>query len=148
MEKTRKTKTRWKITMKKICKIVLCLVLLLLVISLFGCSKTATPTDIVADNAKKTIHAIVEAKPECKGVGDACDAQIESVRESCALNTDKITEEKIKWKISFWFLVAVIGAYVAKKLFICKYYKLKIFLIIILHILVTYILGIIIILGE
>lgn len=116
MEKTRTTKTRGGISMKKICKIVLCLVILLLVICLFGCSKTATPTDVVADNAKETINTIVANKPECKDVGAACNQQIEAVRASCTLQTDKITEEKIKWKISFWTLVGVIVIYLIKKI--------------------------------
>lgn len=91
-------------------------IILALAIMLCGCAKTATPTDIVADNAKKTIHAIVNSKPECKGVGDACEAQIESIRESCALNTAKITEEKFRWKMSFWTLVGVLIAYILKRI--------------------------------
>lgn len=59
------------------------LVVLLIGTLLSGCAKTTPVTETVADSAKTTITTIVKNKPECKDVGDACNAQIDAVKATC-----------------------------------------------------------------
>lgn len=59
------------------------IVILLVVSLLSGCAKTTPVTETVADSAKTTITTIVKNKPECKDVGDACNAQIDAVKATC-----------------------------------------------------------------
>ena len=59
-------------------------IVILLVCSLLSaCTKTTPVTETVADSAKTTISTIVKNKPECKDVGDACNAQIDAVKVTC-----------------------------------------------------------------
>lgn len=59
------------------------IVIFLIISLLSGCAKTAPVTNTVADSAKTTISTIVQNKPECKDVGDACNSQIDVVKASC-----------------------------------------------------------------
>lgn len=59
------------------------IVILLILSLLSGCTKTIPVTETVADSAKTTISTIVQNKPECKDVGDACNAQIDAVKATC-----------------------------------------------------------------
>lgn len=59
------------------------LLVLLIGTLLTGCAKTTPVTETVADSAKTTITTIVKNKPECKDVGDACNAQIDTVKATC-----------------------------------------------------------------
>lgn len=59
------------------------IVILLIGSLLSGCAKSAPVTATVADSAKTTISTIVQNKPECKDVGDACNSQIDVVKASC-----------------------------------------------------------------
>lgn len=90
-------------------------VLLILTVLLSGCSKT-TPTDIIGNAAKESINTIIANKPACKDVGVACNKQIDAVISSCDDAKKVITEQKIRWKMSFWGLLIVVCAYIIRRL--------------------------------
>ena len=89
-------------------------ILLILTVLLSGCSKT-TPTDIVGNAAKESINTIIANKPTCKDVGITCNKQIDAVISSCDNAKKVITEEKIRWKISFFGLLLAIMVFIIKK---------------------------------
>ena len=89
--------------------------LLILTVLLNGCAKSSS-TDVVGDAAKESINAIVENKPECKSVGVACNKQIDAVISSCNGEKSVITEQKVRWKYSFFALLMVMVVYIVKRL--------------------------------
>lgn len=102
--------------MKNLSRFILIVVCLLFFAMLLGCAKQNTPTETVANSAKESITTLVAAKPECKDVGNVCNSQIESIVASCDLEISNINKDLIKWKWSFWGLLAVIGVYLIKKI--------------------------------
>lgn len=97
------------------------IIILLVVGLLSGCAKTTSVTETVADSAKITITTIVKNKPECKDVGNACNAQIDAVKATCEQEI-KI-EKNDSWKrgLKEGVLGATIGLvllwFVLKRLF-------------------------------
>lgn len=72
------------------------LVILLVGFLLSGCAKTTPVTDTVADSAKTTISTIIKNKPECTDVGEACNAQIDAIKTTCAQEIK--LEKNNSWK--------------------------------------------------
>ena len=93
----------------------------LLVLLLAGCAKSEPVSSTIADNAVNNVTALEQALPaECKT--DAIVTQltvikteIRAVKKSCDAEKDVITKEKLKWKMSFWGLVCVIGLYISRR---------------------------------
>ena len=108
--------------MKRVCKIVLYVVLALLVLSLIACSSTTPVSETIADNAVNTVVAVEKTlSDECKTEAvktqlTVVKSEIRSITSACQAEKDVITQEKLRWKWSFWGLVLVIAAYIAKKI--------------------------------
>ena len=96
-------------------------ILLILTILLNGCVREKPTYETVADNAVDIITAIEQGLPtECKTdtnklLFNVGRKEISNVKTACDERVDKITRDKLKWKLSFWALVTVIAAYIAKK---------------------------------
>lgn len=116
---------KWRIiemNMKKVCEIVLYVILGLLVLSLVACARTPDVSETIAENAINSVTAVEQGlTEECKT--DAIRTQltvvkseIRTITKSCQAEKDEITRDKMKWKLSFWVLIGVIIAYIARKL--------------------------------
>lgn len=96
-------------------------IVIFLIISLTGCAKTAPVTNTVADSAKTTISTIVQNKPECKDVGDACNSQIDVVKASCEqemkIQTHDSWKRGLKQGAGFASFCLIIGYLMIKRLF-------------------------------
>lgn len=108
--------------MKRVCKIILYVILALLVLSLVACSSTPPVSETIADNAVNTVVAVGKSlSAECKTEAvttqlTVVKSEIRSITSACQAEKDVITQEKLRWKWSFWALVLVIAAYVARKI--------------------------------
>lgn len=108
--------------MKTICKIILFVVIGLLIISLCGCATEKPVSDTIADNAVNATTALQQSLPkECKTDAintqfDVVRTEIRAVKSACQTEKDIITQDKLKWKMSFWALVGVIAVYILKRL--------------------------------
>lgn len=97
------------------------IVILLILSLLSGCTKTIPVTETVADSAKTTISTIVQNKPECKDVGDACNSQIDVVKASC--EQEMKIQIRDSWKrglklgAGFASFCLIIGYLMIKRLF-------------------------------
>lgn len=108
--------------MKTACKIILFIIIALLVFSLAACSTPQPVSENIAENAINGVVAVEKTlTDECKT--EAVKAQltvvkseIRSITNACQAEKDVITQEKLKWKWSFWGLVLIIAAYIAKKI--------------------------------
>lgn len=89
--------------------------LFVLAILISGCAKEKPASHQVGDAAKESIQTIVAAKPECQDVGRVCESQIDSIIASCDLESQKITQEKLKYQWGFYGILVVIGLFFAKK---------------------------------
>lgn len=69
----------------------------------------------VAKSAKENIAIIVRQNPDCKNVGDACNAQIDAIVSACDAQTQKIDAERVKWKWAFLGLFFSVILYIVKK---------------------------------
>lgn len=96
-------------------------ILAILTVLLGGCAREKPTYETVADNAVDIITAIEQGLPtECKTDANKLlfnvgRKEISNVKNACDERVDKITRDKLKWKLSFWALIGVIGAYIAKK---------------------------------
>lgn len=102
--------------------IVFWFVVIFLIVSLLsGCVKTAPVTNTVADSAKTTISTIIQNKPECKDVGDACNSQIDVVKASCEqemkIQTHDSWKRGLKQGGIFASFCLIIGYLMIKRLF-------------------------------
>ena len=108
--------------MKRVCKIILYVILALLVLSLVACSSTPPVSETIADNAVNTVVAVEKSlSAECKTEAvttqlTVVKSEIRSITSACQAEKDVITQEKLRWKWSFWALVLVIAAYIARKI--------------------------------
>lgn len=95
---------------------------LLVVILLSGCARDANPVETATTNAHNTIAGIRESLPtECKTKAivqqlATADSAVDVVYSTCEIQKESITQEKIRWKWSFFGLLIVVGAYIAKRL--------------------------------
>lgn len=96
-------------------------ILAILTVLLSGCAREKPTYETVADNAADIITAIEQGLPtECKTDANKLlfnvgRKEIANVKSACDERVDKVTRDKLRWQWSFWALVAVIGAFVAKK---------------------------------
>lgn len=108
--------------MKRVCKIVLYVVLAILVLSLVACSNAQPVSDSIAENAINGVTAVENTlSAECKTEAvktqlTVIKSEIRTITNACQAEKDVITQEKLRWKWSFWGLVLVIAAYIAKKI--------------------------------
>lgn len=85
-------------------------------LAVFGCTTTST-TQKLADGANKQLLAIKESLPsECKTKAimaqiDSVETQIKAAPETCATEKREIEEQRDKWILAFWLLVAGVAAY-------------------------------------
>lgn len=97
------------------------IVIFLIIGLLSGCAKTAPVTNTVADSAKTTISTIVQNKPECKDVGDACNSQIDVVKAICEqemkIQTHDSWKRGLKQGAGFASFCLIIGYLMIKRLF-------------------------------
>jgi len=110
--------------MKKIISnCIIALIVLFFLIALTGCSRNEPVSNTIADNAINATTALEQGlKAECKTAAittqiTVIKTQIKAVANACQTEKDQITQEKIRWKWSFWILMAVIGAYITKRVF-------------------------------
>lgn len=96
--------------------------LLIIALLLSGCVKEQTTTETIADSAKEQVMAIYNGLPkECqtdfnKKQTATAQKAIDAIVQSCNDQKEVITQEKIRWKWSFFGLLIVVGAYIAKRL--------------------------------
>lgn len=111
-----------EMNIKKICEIVLYVMLALLVLSLVACVRTPDVSETIAENAINSVTAVEQGlTEECKTEAirtqlTVVKSEIRAVTKSCQAEKDEITRDKLKWKVSFWILIGVIAAYIARKL--------------------------------
>ena len=95
--------------------------ILALAIMLGGCARQEPVSETIANNAINATTALEQQLPaECKTEAmttqiTVIKTEIRAVKSACQTEKDQITQEKLKWKMSFWALVAVIGVYIARK---------------------------------
>ena len=101
--------------------IIIVAIFFLLILLLAGCSKSEPVSDTIADNAVNTVVAVEKALPEeCKTEAvktqlTVVKSEIRSITKACDSEKDVITQDKLKWKWSFWGMILLIGLYVARK---------------------------------
>ena len=89
---------------------------------LSGCVKHTDPVDTIANTAHQQIVAIRESlPPECKTAAineqlKAHDGTVESMKAMCDTQKSALNSEKLRWKWSFFALLAAIGLYIARKI--------------------------------
>lgn len=111
-----------EMNIKKICEIVLYVMLALLVLSLVACARTPDVSETIAENAINSVTAVEQGlAEECKTEAirtqlTVVKSEIRTITKSCQAEKDEITRDKLKWKVSFWILIGVIAAYIARKL--------------------------------
>ena len=88
----------------------------LLLLCCILCACSGSTNNVVSDAAKETINTIVANKPTCKDVGLACNKQIDAITASYEDQKKIITQEKIRWKYSFFGLLLVIGLWIVKRI--------------------------------
>lgn len=89
---------------------------------LFGCAKTSPLSETISENAINATTALEKTlSTECKT--DAIKTQltvikseIRNITKSCNIEKDQITREKNSWKLGFWGLIIIIGAYIVRKI--------------------------------
>lgn len=97
-------------------------ILLTLAVLLSGCTKNTPVSDTLAENAINATTALEKALPEeCKTdfvttQFAVIKTEIRATKNACDVEKDVITKEKLKWQWGFWILVAVIGAYIGRKI--------------------------------
>ena len=102
-------------------KIAMFLIFAFFLILLFGCAREAPVSETISENAVNATTALEKTlKPECKTEGISAQisvikTEIRAAKSACQAEKDEITRDKLKWKFSFWALVGVIAAYIAKK---------------------------------
>ena len=100
----------------------ICAIFLLIILS--GCVKNTDPVDTIANTAHQQIVAIRESlPPECKTSAideqlKAHDGTVESMKAMCDTQKTALNAEKLRWKWSFFTLLAAIGLYIARKILI------------------------------
>ena len=105
-----------------ISEIIIVAIFFLLILLLAGCAKTEPVSETIADNAVNTVVAIEKTLPdECKTEAvttqlTVVKSEIRSITSACEAEKNVITQDKLKWKISFWALIGVIIAYILKKI--------------------------------
>ena len=103
-------------------KITMFLIFVFFLMLLCGCAREKPTYETVADNAVDIITAIEQGLPtECKTdtnklLFNVGRKEISNVKTACDERVDKITRDKLRWKLSFWALIGVIAAYIAKKI--------------------------------
>lgn len=87
-----------------------------------GCTKSKPAYEPIAENATNTITAIEKSLPkECQTdanilLFNVARKEITNITNACNTEVDKAEKEKLKWKLSFWALIGLIGAYIFRKL--------------------------------
>ena len=104
-------------------KRIFCLILLVvLMFVLCGCVKQQDSVETATEAAHQQIIAIKESLPkECqtKAIDEqlkAHDTTIESIKANCDLDRQRISNEKMRWKWSFFALAFIVLAHIAKKI--------------------------------
>lgn len=89
---------------------------------LSGCAREPTVSENLTDNAITATNGLEQSLPtECKTESiltqiAVVKSEIRSISKACQIEKETITQEKLKWKISFWVLVGLVVAYVFRKL--------------------------------
>lgn len=87
-----------------------------------GCTKSKPVYEPIAENATNTITAIEKSLPkECQTDANSllfnvARKEIINITTACNTEVDKVGKEKLKWKLSFWVLIGLMGAYILKKI--------------------------------
>lgn len=96
-------------------------ILLILAFLLTGCVRKPDPVESSADVAHQQIVAIKDSIPkECMTKANeeqlkALDRTIDVIVYNCEAQKDKITSEKLKWMYSFFALLIIVLANIARK---------------------------------
>ena len=89
---------------------------------LTGCAKQEPVSNTIADNAITAATALEQSLPaECKTEAittqiTVVKTQIRAIKNACETEKSAIEQEKTRWKWSFWGMLILIGAYIARKL--------------------------------
>lgn len=106
---------------RTISKIVLIGTILLLLCCLYGCTRSTPSSEHIAASATESLNAIsATLTPECKTKAVeseiiAAQSAIKATIAACNSEKDVISQEKIRWKWSFFALAIIILVYVARK---------------------------------
>jgi len=90
-------------------------------LALAGCAKTAPVSETITENAITATTALEQTlTEECKTDAiktqlTVVKTQIRAINNACVAEKQAITQEKRKWQMGFWALLALIGLYVARK---------------------------------
>ena len=102
-------------------EIIIVAIFFLLILLLAGCSKTEPVSNTIADNAVNAVVAVEKTLPEeCKTEAvktqlTIVKSEIRNITKACESEKDIITQDKLKWKWSFWGMIVLIGLYIARK---------------------------------
>lgn len=97
-------------------------IIVLLICIMTGCARKPDPVETAANAAHQQIVAIKESLPkECqtKAIDEqlkAHDTTIETIKANCDLDRQRISNEKMRWKWSFFALAFIVLAHIAKKI--------------------------------
>lgn len=93
-----------------------------LFILLTACTKTPAASDSITNSAINTTTALEQSLPaQCATDGiktqiNAIKTQINAIKTACDTEKQVITQEKIRWKWAFFGLLAVVVAYILRRL--------------------------------
>lgn len=97
--------------------------ILLILTFLTSCAKQPVASESVANSAQNSLVALENSltdtcnTPAIKSQINAIKSQIIAIQESCAIEKEVITQEKVKWKWAFMGLAMMILLYILKKVF-------------------------------
>ena len=87
-----------------------------------SCVRQPVASDSIANSAQNSLVALEKTltdtcnTPAIKSQLEAIKTQIIAIQDSCAIEKEVITQEKIKWKWAFMGLAMVVLAYIARKI--------------------------------
>ena len=95
--------------------------IILMVLCMFGCAKTAPTSETIANSAQESLNAInATLTPECKTKAiesqiNAAQTAIKATIAACESEKEIITQEKLRWKWSFFALAVMVLVYIGRK---------------------------------
>jgi hypothetical protein len=97
------------------------IIIIFMLCCIFGCAKSTPATETIANSATESLNSLESTlTPECKT--KAIESQINATKmaikatvSACESEKAVITQEKLRWKWSFFATLIIIAVYIAKK---------------------------------
>lgn len=95
---------------------------MILMLTLSGCAREEPVSQTISENAINATTALEQSLTvECKTDSiktqlTVIKTEIMAVNKACQTEKEQITREKNSWKLGFWGLIIIMGAYIIRKI--------------------------------